>query len=424
MSGIPKGENKPKIKPYETDIEATILTIVGGMMLVEFGDMQLVGYGLVGVGIVTTLLEASRLTNPYKALFENMNLQSGKQVPRFISKRKTPYGYCLKFSLPYGMSSEDFIKKKTAIEEYLNHKIEISYHNYRVLVKVYEKELEKSPPFQLTEAKGKIEFPIGIRYGGEVATVDLNKVVHLLIAGETGSGKSTLLRGIITNIILSDKKVILHLIDLKGGTEFNVFRKSSRVKTFSKAKEEAEERLGKLIGEVERRTDLFYQYDVVDISEYNKLKKVSKLNYQVVIIDEFADLQKEKDSISSVETLVAKARACGIHLIISTQRPDMKILNGRIKANVPCVIGLKTINGTNSRIIIDQEGLEKLRGEGHGLLKYSNFTEFQSFYITNQEARDLVKHTYVDKNPPAKKKEGPKEIKDFEFLEAIVGGKK
>lgn len=185
--------------------------------------------------------------------------------------------------------------------------------------------------------------------------------------------------------------------DLKRGAEFNVFAKSSKVASFSRTKAEAEGVLEEINAEIDRRYDLFFENDVSNIKEYNKNHKKNKLNYEVVIIDEFADLQDEKGSIGIIETVAAKARACGIHLVISTQRPDAKILNGRIKANVSSILGLKTINDINSRIIIDHNGLEHLRGKGHGLFKRSGEIEIQCPNLSVEDCRDLIKHTYIDK---------------------------
>lgn len=417
---LPNGDKLPKIKK-EFDLDVTLTAVVGGVAIAKLGDMEGLGYVVAGIGCISTMLEARRLFNPYKALFDNLGLKVGNQIPRYIRKRKTEYGYVITFSLPYGLSTDDFEKKKLAIEQYLNKRIEISYNNYRVFIKVFEIGLKANQDYIFIDTKGITEFPIGVTYGGKVITIDLEEVVHVLIAGETGSGKSTILRVILTNLIKSNKKISLYLVDLKNGAEFNVFRKCKMVKDFAKNITEAEKVLSNLLAEVDRRYNLFYEYEVVDIKEYNKLKNIKRLDYKILVVDEFADLQSEKGSISIIETLAAKARACGIHLIIATQRPDAKILNGRIKANVPCIVGLKTMNGLNSRIIIDSEGLEKLRGKGHGILKYSDTTEFQGFYLSVTDARDLVKNSYEEKK---KKVDKVEEIKDFGFLQVLEGGKK
>lgn len=408
-----------------------IAIIVGGITLVKIGEInsiglesaKMLGYGISALGGIAATTVGYKLFNPYMRLFENLKLEKGEQLPKYKGKRKTDYGYCLTFSLPTGLSTDDFKKHQLAIEQNLNKRIDISYRNHRVFIRVFEKELEELIPYEFVETKNPLEFAIGKVFGGKVITLDLEKVVHLLIAGNTGSGKSTLLRSIITSFILSGIGVELYLIDLKNGAEFNVFRKCKHVKRFSKDIATAYGVLMELSEEIDRRYDLFYENDVVDIREYNKLKGMKKLSYKVLVIDEFADFKKEKDHLDMISTLAAKARACGIHLIISTQRPDRFILNGQIKANIPCAIGLKTLNEVNSRIIIDQGGLEKLRGKGNALLSYGDLTEFQGMLITNEQARDLVKHTYIE-TPikacnPIEQLDEPKEIEDFEFLEKL-----
>lgn len=421
-----------KVEKAATDIELYLTAILGGFTIVKFGpsNVEMLGQGIMALGGVTTFIELVRLFNPYRRLFENVKLMAGETIPRYIGKRKTNYGYCVTFSLPPGLSTKDFEKYKLAIEQYLNKDVEFDYRNYRVYMKVYENRLSPEQEYRFIETKGICEFPIGITFGDRVVTVDLEKVVHLLVAGQTGSGKSTLIRGIITHLI-KDKntrkkvKLYLHLIDLKNGAEFNVFRRSSMVKSFSRTIEEAEKVLNKLSDEVERRYDLFFENDVVNIQEYNKIKGVKKLSYEICIIDEFADLQDEKGSISIIEHLSRKARAAGIHLILATQRPSADIINGNIKANVPCIIGLKTMNSLNSRIIIDQDGLENLRGRGHGYLQYADLTEFQSMYLSIEDARELIKDTYIDKPLKQNKRVAIEEkkvgvVEDLSFLKGLV----
>lgn len=411
MAGIPAGDKlkitekfKPNVKPATNNIELYLTTILGGFTILKLGpaNMQMIGQGIMALGSVTTILEFISRFNPYKKLFENLNLKAGEEIPKYIKKRKTNYGYCVAFKLPPGLSTKDFDKNKLAIEQYLNKDIEIDYRNHRVFLKVYENRLDPKQEFRIIETSKITEFPIGVTFGDRIVTVDLEEVVHLLVAGQTGSGKSTLIRGIITNLIQDKKnskriKLYLHLIDLKNGAEFNVFRNSKMVKTFSRDIKEAELVLNKLVDEVERRYNLFFENNVVNIQEYNKLKGIRRLSYEICIIDEFADLQDEKGSISIIEHLARKSRAAGIHLILATQRPSADIINGNIKANVPCIIGLKTMNSLNSRIIIDQDGLETLRGRGHGYLQYSDLTEFQSMNLSIEGARELIKDTYIEK---------------------------
>lgn len=397
------------------------MCIIVGMLANRFGgeNIKWLAWSLNGLGSYTVAHSLIKWKNPYEKLFKALRLESDGQIPKYLGRWETDYGYKLKFSLPVGLSTDDFEKYKLAIEQYLNKKIKVGYGNYRVYIKVFENKIEKMIPYEFTKCNQKLSFIIGKEFGGSDVVVNMKDSVHLLIAGETGSGKSTLLRSLITNIVLSNRKISLYLIDLKNGVEFGLFSKCKAVKGFSKNRGEAEELLEKMLAETNKRYDLFFKKEVVNIDEYNKLKNKRKLDYKFIIIDEFADLQGEKGSISIIEELVAKARACGIHLIISTQRPDAKVLNGRIKANVPTVIGLKTMNSLNSRIIIDQDGLEKLRGKGHGLFKHGEVKEFQAMYLTVKEAKELIKHTYIEKGSSQRNKEESKQIGVLDNLSFI-----
>ncbi len=408
----------------------TAAALIGSCCNTFVADSKL-GLLMYGAGAVCIAYNYLDKTNKYKKLWTNTGLINKEgEMPLLVKKQKRNFGYDLLFTLPSGLSTDDFIKQKQNIEQNLNKIIDINYANKKVNISVYEKELQKEYPYEAIETKNITDLVVGYSFSGKAEIVNLAECPHLLIAGESGSGKSTALRTIITTIILTkkSKELELHLIDLKRGAEFNIFKKCELVKSFSRTREEALKELEKISKEVDRRYDLFYDNDCVDIKEYNARFKNKKLKYKVVIIDEFADLQEEKESQMIIEELSAKARACGIHMIISTQRPDAKILNGRIKANVPVVIGLKTMNGLNSRIIIDEEGLEKLRGKGHGILIYKDNTEIQAMKLTPQQARDLLRPLYKKESNVIKleKKEAVKvgEIDNFSCIKNLVGDKK
>lgn len=326
----------------------------------------------------------------FDRVFRNLDLGMNNCYP--IKKRSARKdGYILyEFTLPAGLSVADVVECQEAIEQYIGARIQIDYGFKNLLIKVYTKEMPSKYPFEPQVSKGNVPVLVGCDRNAHLVMLDLSEgEPHMLIAGETGSGKSTVLRSIITNFVLSTG-VELYLVDLKRGAEFNLFRKCKSVKAFARTEDEAEVLLESVSAEVDRRYDLFYEADCTSIKHYNRVHKRNPMKYQVVIIDEFADLMYEKNSIELLEGLAAKARACGIHLIISTQRPDAKVLSSRIKANVPVVLGLKTLNDTNSRIIIGENGLEQLRGAGHGILKCGTNTEVQCAYLSEEDARNLL----------------------------------
>lgn len=333
-------------------------------------------------------------------------------MPELREKRQTQYGYCLRLSLPPGLCAEDFERRQEAIEQYLGHRVRITYSNKNLFVEVYKEDL-KAHDFEPVNLPG-MQLVAGHTYGGKLVTFDLDREPHLMIAGETGSGKSTALRAILTMVFLTKPRVKVHLIDLKMGAEFSIFAKCGQVANFARDPVQAAAVLGRVFREVERRYELFADCDVVDIGEYNA-KHSPKLHREIVAIDEFSLLRDQ--AADTMENLAALARACGIHLIISTQRPDSKVINGRIKVNVPIVLGLKTLNDINSRIIIDESGLQDLRGRGHGLLRYmGELTELHTMDLPPQRARDLLKPLYRD-NPALEAPDISGTVEDFDFLE-------
>lgn len=384
-------------------------------------DAALIGTGMLCIYTLTKDKRFTIIGNRYKKLFEGIGLKNKKDHYPFLKKKeKTMKGYKLYFTLPNGLSSFDFTKHKYAIQQHLNaQRIDITYANHNVIIDVVDKKLEKSYCYQLKEAtmRGQVPCVIGWSHS-KIEVVDLAKgEPHMGIYGETGSGKSTIERGIIVGLLQSDN-VNLHLIDMKRGCEFGMFAKCRQVKSLAKNKNDAIKVLSVMEKEIENRYDLFDREEVVDIKEYNQKFKIKPLSYEVIIIDEFAELDDE-DSMKVLERVSAIARACGIHLIIATQRPSADVITGRIKANIPVIVGLKCSNGVSSRVVIDKQGLELLRGEGHGFLrKKGKEIEFQAMQITPKEARAIAKSYYVDKSKQDQNNCDEKIIK-LDFLEEL-----
>ena len=398
-----KGDDMGELLPTKTKQEATlldtsILAFVGAAAVAglypAYLPLSLLMGGFGALGIANYAFTWSK----FDRLFKNLNLCKGGSYPILNNTEETETSRIYKFTLPAGLSSEDFERNRVAIKQHLGRDIDIRYTYKSVWIEVFESQPKTSYPYKVISCRGSVEFPVGYDRAGNLITCDLSSgEPHMLIAGETGSGKSTVLRSIITNLILG-KKVKMHLIDLKRGAEFQIFAKCGCIKNFARTKAEALAVLTDISKEVDRRYDLFFERDVTDIKEYNR--RCGRLGYELLVIDEFADLHQDKESILLLEEIAAKSRACGIHLIISTQRPDHIILNGRIKANVTTILGLKTTNEANSRIIIDSPGLETLRGKGHGIYKRGEKTTVQCPYLTTEDARELLRPLYVEKPKP------------------------
>lgn len=335
----------------------------------------------------------------YDKVFRNLNLYKGQAIPILKYKTKTNYSTIYHFTLPAGLCLTDFKDNEEAIQNFVGKDIRIEYTFKEIIIEEYDEKMKLIYPYIPTEVNGYVPIIIGYDRKGKLITCDLGcGEPHMLIAGQTGGGKSTAIRCILVNLILNSD-VKLHLIDLKNGVELRSFADSSKVISFSRNINQASIVLSQLDNEVDSRYDLFYKEHVRDIIEYNKKHKNNKMDYQLLVCDEFADLQGDKNLIAILDNLGRKARACGIHMILSTQRPDAKVLNGSIKSNIPTILGLKTANSTNSHIIIDDTGLEKLRGNGHGLFKHNGkLDEIQVPYVSAEQIEPLIKHTFIDKS--------------------------
>ncbi|MCA9645156.1 MAG: PD-(D/E)XK nuclease family protein [Polyangiaceae bacterium] len=235
----------------------------------------------------------------------------------------------------------------------------------------------------LSERPGR--FVLGESTEGDVIRGDLgdHSSCHLLVAGMTGSGKSVLLKGIVASLVeLHDPSSIqLTLVDPKRVT-FGGFANSVSAYLARPLAYETEQvltLLEELNSEMDERYRAFEPLAVENLDDYNdSVKTPQRLPRQVLVVDEFQDLVTTKTTaepfFALVSRLGAKARAAGIHLILATQRPDAKVVPGRIKANLTGRIALRVPEAINSRIILDRKGAEQLLGRGDMLVNLSGET--------------------------------------------------
>lgn len=272
--------------------------------------------------------------------------------------------------------------------------IEIANKNKKVITFT---ELIKTEKFN---SENSFMLPIGESIEGNMEYFDFRKFPHIIVAGATNSGKSTFLNLVIASIMkkFSPEEVKLLLVDPKQ-VELAVYEDIPFLYTkIITETTEAVDALKALVMTMQERYLLLREYKEKDIIRFNKANPEKKMPYIVAIIDEFADLimSSEKEVEDSVKSLAGMARAAGIHLILATQRPDSTVFTGIIKSNVPSRLAFTTSSGTDSRIILDQNGAENLSGNGDCLflpMGKSNPERLQSVFISDSEIIKVVKES-------------------------------
>ncbi len=257
--------------------------------------------------------------------------------------------------------------------------------------------------------KAELPVVIGRTIQNENFVFDLAKMPHLLVAGATGQGKSVGLNAIIASLLYrkDPSQLKFVLIDPKT-VEFSLYSKlekhflakmTSEDKAIVTDAKKAVYTLNSLCLEMENRLAKCGEAGVRNIVEYNDLVRQHKIEddimpYIVVVIDEFADLiMTAKEVEQPVMRLAQKARAIGIHLIVATQRPDVKVITGTIKANFPARIAFRVMQMIDSRTIIDQPGAQQLIGRGDMLMSNGGeLTRIQCAFVDTPEVRDIVEH--------------------------------
>lgn len=250
-------------------------------------------------------------------------------------------------------------------------------------------------------SKMQLPLAIGKTAEGNDFIVDLADMPHLLVAGATGQGKSVGLNVIIASLLkkLSPAELKMVLVDPKQ-VEFTVYEDIrpylihiDGYEPICTEPQQALETLAGIMEIMEKRYKLLKSAGVRNIQEYNSTTH-DKIPYIVVIVDEYGDLIMTSDNTMEyvICRLAQKARAVGIHLIISTQRPDVSVVTGNIKANFPTRIAFRTTTATDSRVILDRIGAEKLQGRGDMLYFSGGDTKrVQCAYISTEEVVTMCK---------------------------------
>jgi len=264
--------------------------------------------------------------------------------------------------------------------------------------------------FKGIPANLKLPMILGEDTYGTPVYQDLAAMPHLLVAGQTGSGKSVFLNTLIATLICkrTPEEVRFLIVDPKQ-VEFaayseipHIYEKDGETLQIASDPEQARYLLNVAVEEMERRFSLMMDAKVKKIDDYNAVAK-EKLPYIVFIVDEFSDLMlmgtrdQKKDVETKVVRLAQKARAVGIHMVLSTQKPLASVVSPLIKGNVPARIAFSVTCGMDSRVILDEMGAETLTGGGDMLFRdpsarcdYTRLSRIQAPWLSDRDLETLL----------------------------------
>ena len=273
---------------------------------------------------------------------------------------------------------------------------------------IYGRDIFESAAFK--PSPDKIVMALGKDISGEPFAMDLAKAPHLMIAGQTGSGKSVCINALMASMLLSKTpdELRMILVDPKA-VELKMYENIPHLLAPVITKPEvAIQALQWLCYEMDRRTEVLAKAKVRNLNGFNEKFDAGELPddvpeedrghrmaFIVVIIDEMADLMMVagKEIEKNVSRLAAKARAVGIHLVLATQRPSVKVITGNIKANLPTRISFKVASQVDARTVMDHAGAEKLLGRGDMLYKAVNAPDpirLHGAFLSDEEAEKLA----------------------------------
>lgn len=250
---------------------------------------------------------------------------------------------------------------------------------------------------EMANNPSKLAVALGFDVAGKPVVIDIARMPHVLIAGQTGSGKSICLNTFMASLLFraSPSEVKFILVDPKR-VELTGYNDIPHLLTpVIVEPEKVVSALRWTISEMDRRYKLFAQAGVRNIDGYNQMSGFQALPYIVFVVDELADvmLASPVEVEEAITRIAQMSRATGIHMVLATQRPSVDVITGLIKANIPCRIAFAVSSQVDSRVILDNQGAEKLLGKGDMLYlapDQAKSRRIQGAFVTDEDTRSLI----------------------------------
>lgn len=251
----------------------------------------------------------------------------------------------------------------------------------------------------IQQEKSKLAVALGLNVAGEPIIADIAKMPHVLIAGATGSGKSVSVNAFIATILFraSPEEVKFIMVDPKR-VELTLYNDIPHLLTpVITDPKKVVSALKWATAEMDKRYKVFAEVGVRNIASFNEMSGFQAMPYIVIVIDELADLMlfAPTEVEESIVRIAQMARAVGIHLVLSTQRPSVDVITGLIKANIPTRLAFNVSSNADSRVILDQPGAEKLLGKGDMLYippDEAKPRRIQGTYVSDEEIKELISY--------------------------------
>lgn len=359
--------------------------------------------------IVDSMVETSKLliksinkllglnTLDFKQLFKELGIcNKSEQYPKLYNIINKSHFKTYQFTVPIGISINDFEKHTEAIEHFLGvDNISIVRNNKLIEIKVIT-DMPKAN-YDIQEHKRK-DFKVPLGYdlnNNKLVLWDItsNNNCHCYIAGSSGGGKSITLRLILSHLVNSKSKrdIEFSIINTKR-VDLKDFEHCKHTRNYMIGTEGVEDFLQNEVEEMERRYILLEKNDCDDLGEYRA--KGNRIPYRLIVVEEISSYKGNKEYQRNIELLASQGRGAGLILLMVTQLPSAEIMPNTIKCNVNSTIGLKTKDSIRSEIIAGEgANLHKLKGNGHSKLFCGDYegTEYQGLYIDKETMKDIIK---------------------------------